>query len=136
MSESDKIYLEIITPEGEVLHCMAESVSVPAVMGSTGILANHAPLLTVLTTGVVSYRCDGSEHLLAIGGGFMEVINNKAQLLVKTCEKEEDIDVDRAEAAAERARKRLADANANIDRARAEAALARASTRLRVAHKL
>ena len=135
MTESDKIYLEIITPAGEVLRCMVESISVPAVMGSTGILADHAPLLTVLNTGVLSYRAEGVEHLVAISSGFMEVNNNEAQILVKTAEKAEDIDINRAEAAAERARRRLTDSNANIDRARAEAALARATIRMKVAHK-
>ena len=50
MGERDKIRLEIVTPDKEVFHQMVESFTVPAVMGSTGILYNHAPLLTVLVS--------------------------------------------------------------------------------------
>ncbi len=136
MSEADKIYVEVITPDKEVLRAMVESLNVPAAIGMTGVLADHAPLLSVLVPGVVEYHKDGKDGCLAISEGFMEVRDNEVQLLVKTAELAEDIDEARAMAALERAQKRLEDQQANWDKNRAEAALTRAKVRLRALGKV
>jgi len=134
MGERDKIRLEIVTPDKEVFHNMVESFTVPAVMGSTGILYNHAPLLTVLEPGVLTYRMDGKEGCLAISRGFLEMRDNEAEILVDSAEKPEDIDVERAKASEQRARERLAQPRTSeIDRDRAEASLARALARQKAA---
>jgi len=127
---ADRIRLEIVTPEKEVFHAMVESFTVPSLLGSAGILYNHAPMLAVLEPGVIKYRKDDQEYHISVGTGFMELKKNEAEILVSTAELAKDIDVARAQAAAERARNRLADKSANIDRTRAEAALKRALARL------
>ena len=132
MAEKDKILLEVVTPEGAVFSGMVESIVVPAEVGSTGILAGHAPLLTTLNIGVLRYVREGQEGKIAISKGFMSVQDNEAEVLVSTAEKAENIDVERAAASAERARQRLA-SQEKIDRARAEASLARATARLSAA---
>ncbi|NLF80820.1 MAG: F0F1 ATP synthase subunit epsilon [Clostridia bacterium] len=128
---ADRIRLEIVTPEKEVFHAMVESFIVPSLLGSAGILYNHAPMLAVLEPGVIKYCKDNQEHYIAVGTGFMELRNNEAEILVNTAELSRDIDIARAQAAAERAHRRLADKSANIDRARAEAALKRALARIK-----
>ncbi|MEG1536915.1 MAG: ATP synthase F1 subunit epsilon [Clostridiales bacterium] len=135
MTDTDKINVEIITPEKRVFHGYVERLNVPAAVGSTGVLADHAPLLTVLVPGVVEYQSQGQTGRVAISDGFMEVLNNEVQLLVKTAELAENIDEARALASLARAKKRLADKQAGLDRVRAEAALAKALARLKAIGK-
>lgn len=126
------IRLEIVTPEKEVFHDMVERFVLPTAMGQIGVLYNHAPLLTVVSPGVLKYYKNNKEEHIAVSTGFMELKNNEAEILVASAELAKDIDKARAEAAAERARKRLKDfKNLKIDHARAEAALKRALARLK-----
>ncbi len=135
MAEQDKIRLEIVTPDKPVFHAMVARFTVPAAAGSTGILYNHAPLITVLTPGIITYIKDGCPGKVAVGKGFLEVRDNEAEILVDSAELAENIDVARALAAAERARRRLAEHSANVDILRAQAALTRAMNRLRATDK-
>ena len=130
MGERDQIRLEIVTPEKEVFHAMVERFTVPAAMGSTGILYNHAPLLTVLVPGVLVYHMDGKDGYIAVSRGFLEMRDNEAEILVDAAELAADVDLERAKAAEKRARERLAQSSTGeIDVARAEAALARSLAR-------
>jgi F-type H+-transporting ATPase subunit epsilon len=128
--EKDNIRLEVVTPEGQIFNEMVESVSVPAVIGSTGILYNHAPLMSALEIGVVKYTCEGAVAKIAIGGGFMEVKDNEVMVLVKTAEKAEDIDLVRAQNSLERAMQRIQEHPIGTDIERAKISLARAKARL------
>lgn len=130
MAEQDKIRLEIVTPEREVFHAMVERFTAPTMLGSIGVLHNHAPLLTVLVEGVISYVKDGETGKIAVNRGFLELRDNEAEILVSTAEKAEDIDKARAIAACDRARRRLEERAAGLDGTRARAALMRALARL------
>ncbi|MDD2220420.1 MAG: F0F1 ATP synthase subunit epsilon [Clostridia bacterium] len=130
MSE-DKIYLEIVTPEGEVLREMVSAIVVPAAMGSMGIMADHAPLVTALDIGVLEYTKADQKYKIAITSGFMEVKDNEVMVLVQAAERPEEIDFERAEKARQRAEARLAQKKVDdIDYIRAQAALERALNRL------
>lgn len=131
MAEQDKIRLEIVTPEREVFHGMVERFTVPTLMGSVGILHNHAPLLTVVDIGVITYVMDGDTGRVAVDHGFMEMRDNEAEILVAAAEKAADIDKARAMAAAARARRRLEEKAEGLDEVRARSALMRALARLR-----
>jgi len=134
---ADAMTISIITPEHVVLAAAeTDAVVVPVVDGSMGILKNHAPMVANLRIGVLRYRQDGVFKRAAIGGGFMELSNNRITVLADVAELSESIDVMRAEAARRRAEARLRDRRANIDRARAERALKRALARLRAAGAL
>ncbi len=75
--------LEILTPRHRVFSGEVISLVAPAALGYLGVLANHAPLITSLTTGKVVYRTGPGEavtlHLQ--GQGFLEVYRNRATLL-------------------------------------------------------
>lgn len=129
------IEMEVVTPEQHVVSVQAESVVVPAFEGYLGVLPDHAPLITQLGIGVISYMWNGQEKKIAITGGFMEVENNKIVILADTAETAEDIDVGRAGSARERAEQRLKEKNQAVDYIRAQAALQRATTRLKAAGK-
>ena len=131
-----QIHLEVVTPSGAVVSDDVDIVTAPGVGGEFGVLANHAPFLSTIKTGTLSYKKDKQTHYLMVSGGFSEVSNNRITFLVESAEYGHDIDVERAMRAKERAEKRLAEAQSHsekINRARAEAALQRALARLRTA---
>ena len=135
---AEKINLEVVTPKGAVVSEKVDIVTAPGFAGEFGVLANHAPFLSTIKIGTLSYKKDGSEEELMVSGGFCEVSNNKITFLVESAERGREIDADRALKAKERAEKRLLQAReqqAKIDRARAEAALQRALARLRIAQR-
>lgn len=128
--------LEVITAEREVLSEDVESVVAPGMEGQLGILPRHAPLLTALVPGELRARKPGGEELvLALSGGFMEVLPDRVIVLADAAERAEEIDLERAEAARRRAQERLAHPTPEVDLARAQASLQRALVRLRVAQR-
>lgn len=133
---AETIHLEVVTPKGPVVSEDVDIVTAPGHGGDFGVLAHHAPMISTIRIGVMSYRKDDHDTRLMVSGGFCEVSNNQITFLVESAERGEDIDVDRALRAKERAEKRLAAAaqkKEKINQARAEAALQRALARLRVA---
>lgn len=128
--------LDIVTPEKTVLSEVVTSVQLPAVTGSMGVLAGHAPLLAELGVGECVVRMpSGAEEQFVVSGGFVEVSREKVTVLADTAERADEIDVDRAEAALARVREMLAhiDALPAEQREDAAAAMRRAQTRLRIA---
>jgi len=135
---AEKLKLEVVTPKGAVVSQEVDIVTAPGYGGEFGVLANHAPFLSTIKTGVLTYKTGAQEETLMVSGGFCEVSNNKLTFLVESAERGADIDVERAMRAKERAEKRLAEAQAQkekFDRVRAEAALQRALSRLKVAER-
>jgi F-type H+-transporting ATPase subunit epsilon len=133
-----QIHLEVVTPSGSVVSEEVDIVTAPGVGGEFGVLANHAPFLSTIKTGTLSFKKDKVSKFLMVTGGFTEVSNNKITFLVESAEFGQDIDVDRALRAKERAEKRLVQAQQateKINRVRAEAALQRAMARLRTAEQ-
>ena len=114
-----------------------DEVVLPGVMGYFGVLPGHAPFLSTLGVGELTYRMGRDERHLAVAGGFAEVRNDKVIVLADVAEQPEEIDRERAERARERAERRLAGRSQDdIDYARAAAALARALVRLQVAARV
>lgn len=131
-----QIHLEVVTPNGAVVSEDVDIVTAPGVSGEFGVLANHAPFLSTIKTGTLSYKKDRTTKVLMVTGGFTEVSNNRITFLVESAEFGTDIDVERALRAKERAEKRLLQAQQSaekINRVRAEAALQRALARIRTA---
>ena len=130
---SDTFQLEVVTPERVLVKDSAEEMQLPGKDGYLGILPGHAPLITELAIGQMTYRSGSTTHCLAVAWGFAEVLPDKVTVLAELAELREDIDVQRAREAKERAEKRLASSDADVDVKRAQAALARANCRLQVA---
>lgn len=86
---TEKIRLEIVTPEGLAFNEFVDEFTAPSTVGQVGVLPGHLPLLAVLRTGLVTYRRDGESISYAIGPGFIEVVDDRAVLLTdKLCEKD------------------------------------------------
>lgn len=102
--------LEIVTPEHRVLDTEVDSVTVMTASGEVGILPNHAPLVSALKPGVLSYSVKGNSDKLVVTGGFVEVNGNKVAVLADSAETAAEIDVDAARTAREEAERALAGA--------------------------
>ena len=130
----DTFQLEIVTPEKQLVKdVQAQEAQIPGANGYLGILPGHAPLITELAVGVITYRAGGETNTLSVAWGFAEVLPEKVTILAETAERPEDIDTARAQKAKERAEERLKSNNPEVDFSRAEDALQRAETRLKVA---
>ena len=127
--------LEVITPDRVVLSDNeVTSVVLPGALGYLGVLANHAPLMTELSIGELDVRrTDGSQDMMAVSGGFVEVFDNVVTVLAENAEPASEIDLDRAEKAFERARQRMDTHDPSMDFDRAALALKKALNRLSVA---
>ena len=130
---TDTFKLEIVTPEKKVVDTAAEEVQIPAKNGYLGVLPGHAPLITELSVGEITYREAAAEQKLAVAWGFAEVLPDKVTILAESAEKPSEIDVARARKAKERAEERLTSGDTSVDVERALDALHRAETRLDVA---
>jgi F-type H+-transporting ATPase subunit epsilon len=122
--------LEIVTPERRVLSVTAEEVRAPGVLGGFGIRQDHEPFMTALEPGRLTYVEGGREHHFAVGGGFLQVSDNRVIVLADTAEAAADIDVARAQAAFQQAQERLLrlteqDENHPVEAARVRRAAAR-----------
>jgi F-type H+-transporting ATPase subunit epsilon len=129
--------ISIVTPEKEAFAADVVSVILPGSEGYLGIWANHAPLVSGVAPGIVALKLDdaGTMKYLSVSSGFVEVSDNKVNLMVDSSEDAGEIDVKRAQKALERARERLASVESTIDRERAALAAERARARLRAAQK-
>jgi F-type H+-transporting ATPase subunit epsilon len=132
---ADLFQLEIVTPEKKVVATSAEEVQIPGKNGYLGILPGHAPLITELAVGEITFRENATEQRLAVAWGFAEVLPDKVTILAETAERPSEIDVERARKAKARAEQRLASGDTSVDVERALDSLQRAESRLDVAGK-
>jgi F-type H+-transporting ATPase subunit epsilon len=130
----EAIELIIVTPQRQLLREKVASVQLPGASGELGILPGHAPLITELGNGELSYRSSASSEpvVLAVLSGFAEVLPDRVTVLAETAERPEEIDVQRAKEALARAEKRLASNDPQVDWDRATVALQRALIRIKV----
>ena len=135
----DSIELIIVTPERQLLREAVAEVTLPGAEGQLGVLPGHAPLITELGIGELSYETKGSSESVAVAviSGFAEVLGDRVTVLAETAERPEEIDISRAEEAKKRAEQRLAAAasDPNVDWGRAAVALQRSLIRIQVARK-
>lgn len=96
--------LSIVSPERILFEDDVVSLVVPGGEGYLGVLANHAPLISTLKVGEIKFRdTDNKEVWMATSGGFVEVSNNKATILVETAEFSGELDLGRAQKELQRA---------------------------------
>jgi F-type H+-transporting ATPase subunit epsilon len=133
----DAIQLVVVTPERQLFCENVVEVEVPGKDGQLGILPGHAPLMTELGIGALSYKVAASSQpvTIAVIQGFAEVLPDRVTILAETAERAEEIDLARAEAAKARAEKRLASNDTNMDWDRAVVALQKSLIRIQVARK-
>src|SRR5579864_487559 len=129
---ADSLDLVVVTPERQLVHEQVGEVQLPGKDGYMGILPGHAPLLSELGSGALTYLLAGRRHALAVHGGFLEVLEDHVRVLADAAERANEINVERARAAQTRAQHQI---NNPAGAAEASAALQRAQTRIAVAEQ-
>lgn len=125
-----KIKLEIISPNKVVYSADIDMLIVRSIAGDLGIMPKHAPLLAGLVPHAMRAMIDGTENLIAVSGGFIQVQPDKIIVLASAAELPIEIDINRAKKAYERAQKRLEsfkenpEVKSDVDTLRARAASA------------
>ncbi|HJM33254.1 MAG TPA: ATP synthase F1 subunit epsilon [Candidatus Marinimicrobia bacterium] len=126
---------EIVTPTRTLDKGQVNYVRCPGMDGSFGVMANHLEGIIALSIGEIKVTIDGKEEYLATSGGYIEITDEKMQLLVESVEGSDEIDTDRAKRSLERAQVRKEKHSLEIEGARVELSLYRALNRLRVARR-
>lgn len=75
--------LNIVSPEKELFRGDVESITLPGTLGSFTILPQHAPIVSSLTAGMLTFVAGGKEQTLQIRGGFVEMNNNQVSVCVE-----------------------------------------------------
>ena len=127
------VQVNIVTPDGPVYDSEVAMVIAKTVSGEIGVLPGHIPLVAPLDISAIKIKeADGSNNVVAVSGGFIEVRPEKISILAPAAEVAETIDIARAKAAKKRAEERLQSKSDDIDFKRAELALKRAIKRINV----
>ena len=135
---ADKISLRVVTPSRLVLEEQVDELTAPGPLGQLGILPDHAALMTTLDIGQLSYKQSGSTSVIALTGGYAEVLDNVVTVLANAAEFPHEIDTDRAEDARSKAERTLIQSHRHSEEevAQARASLRRALVRLETAGRL
>lgn len=87
------MYLEIVTPDKTHFQGEVDQATFPGSDGSFQVLNNHAPLISTLGKGDLSYRKihEGdntieAERILTVDGGVVEILNNRIIVLAESVE--------------------------------------------------
>jgi F-type H+-transporting ATPase subunit epsilon len=128
---ADTFQLQVATPERQLVDEQVAEAQVPGKNGYMGILPGHAPLLSELGGGILTYQGGGGgPHILAISGGFVEVFDNHVRVLADHAEFPQDIQVDAARRELEEANKALKEADSEETSDAALDAISRAQARI------
>jgi F-type H+-transporting ATPase subunit epsilon len=132
----ENIELQVVTPERHVLQETVKSVEIPGKEGYLGVLPGHAPLITELGIGILTYWKNGDTRYLTVIDGYAEVLPDRVIVLAEISERAEEIDVSRTRAALDRAKAEVEKTSVTDPQwERASFALQRALVRLQAASK-
>ena len=107
---ADTMLFELVSPERVLVSEQVTEVQIPAREGFIGVMPGHAPLLSELKAGgVLTYKSAGAQKVIALFGGFVEVLPDRVRILADGAERKEEIDVTAAHAELETALKEVDD---------------------------
>ena len=84
--------LSVATPERMLVDERASEATIPGLSGYFGVLPGHAPLLSLLGSGTMTWVTGGQTKVLAVMGGFVEVLDDKVRVLADVAKLKEEID--------------------------------------------
>jgi F-type H+-transporting ATPase subunit epsilon len=130
-----KYPLRVVSVERSLFEGDVEFIIANGADGELGVLARHAPLMTILKPGPLRIQevYGGTELVLFVGGGFLEVLPDRVTVLADVAEHAEEISLERAEEARRRAQEKLAGTLTTAEEIEFQNALAVADARLRLA---
>ncbi len=133
------VELELVTLSGVKLREKVYEVLLPTVDGQIAVYANHAPLVSLAASGVISVRKkdnhpDDMMDNYAIDSGVIEISDGKVRVLVDEAEKDSEVSAKQAEEALNRAKKLRAEARDQVSLDKAQSLVDRQAARLKVAN--
>lgn len=131
------MHLDIVSAEKAIFSGPVEMVVATGELGELGVVAGHAPLLTVLKPGEIRVtQSGGQEEIFYVSGGILEVQPNCVSVLADTVERADSLDEAVALEAKARAEEAMKDKNSEIDYSFASMELARAIAQIRALQKV
>lgn len=128
--------LRVLASDRKFFDGSCKSLTVPAPDGEVGILPGHSDMIIAVVMGEIRITTENDEQINAIvGNGFIQIVNNRAVMLVDTVELPDEIDANRAEEAKRRAEERLRQKMSTQEYYHSKAALSRAMYRLKMSNK-
>lgn len=78
---SQRLHLDVVTPEELVVSESVDEVTAQGVEGDFGVLPGHINFLTALRPGPLTYRVGDTIRRIELGGGIAEVLNDRVTVL-------------------------------------------------------
>lgn len=107
---ADTFQLQVATPERLLVDEQVTEAEIPGKNGYMGILAGHAPLLSALAPGLLTYGSGGTKQVLVVDGGFVEIFDNAVRVLADHAEPASEVQADAARRQLDEANKALREA--------------------------
>ncbi len=117
---ADKLSFALVSPEREVFHGDVDQVVVPGVEGEFGVLANHAPVMSVIKPGALRIFDEGAVRKIYVEGGFADVTPEGLTVLAEEAIDLSDVDPAKLDQDLKDAIEDVRDANGDAPRAAAQ----------------
>ncbi len=127
---ADTFRLQVATPEKLFVDEQVSSAEIPGKDGYMGILPGHAPLLSALNPGVLTYSGSGGGQVLAVDGGFVEIFEDNVRVLADHAERAADVRVDEAKRQLQEAEQALRQVQGESDSEAALLSMRKAQARI------
>jgi len=85
-------HFDLVSPEKLLFSGEVEQVDIPGTEGDFGVLAGHAPVVSIVRPGILTVRANGSEQKIVVFGGFAEVSSKGLTVLADVAVAAEDVD--------------------------------------------
>lgn len=132
------VHLELITLTGVKLRESVHEVMLPTPDGVIAVFKDHAPLVTIASTGVISVRKkpdhpDDMMERYVVDRGIIEIANDTVRVLVDEADKDSEVVAKEAEEALARAKKLRSEARDQVSLEKAQSLVDRETSRLKIA---
>lgn len=132
---ADTFQLQVATPERLFVDEQVSEAELPGRNGYMGILPGHAPLLSALAPGILTYGSGGSRQAIVIDGGFVEVFDNQVRVLADSAQRADQVDMNQARQDLDAANRALREAQNSEESDAALELLQKAQARIDIAEQ-
>lgn len=132
------IHFQLVALSGVKFDEDVYEVVLPTLDGEIGVLQDHMPLVSVVTTGAIAVRrqakdSDAQRDFFASSGGVIEVSDNTLRVLVDDADHADELSEAEVQKALDRAQKMKSEAKDEVSLEHAQALVDRQQVRLQVA---
>lgn len=132
------IHFELITLTGVKLSESVHEVKLPTPQGQIAVYKNHAPLVSIASTGIITVRKkentpDDLQENYAIDSGVIEITSDSVRVLVDVADKDTEVSEKEAEEALKRAKQLVSEAKDQVSLDKAQSLVDRQTSRLKIA---